>query len=782
MFEGSAGMKKTRAWLKVIVCCSLLGGGLAANAAPTMAKETSQGFVSNEALDSHVIFQAFSMYQPYESNMFQRLGENSKLLKDLGVTDVWMPPAYRAFSGSYYGEGYAIADRYDLGEFPEGLNGQRATKYGTSDELKDVIKELHKNGVKVQEDLVPNQMFGLPKTEVVSVTSVDNYGNENDPGFVNRLVEIYSRGGGPGQQKYGLIKEWNHQYYNGSGTQGLGAYRVMVDGAGKPYRYFGPNDANNYLPDWLANSDAQKYGKINAVDSYLTVDSYFAVKGAESESDAVYLPLLLYYVDPQEGAAIESYLEFMRANGFNGVSDDEVRDKIIAADSKTVSALTDKYILAQPGYSAATDAHGVLRFNKEDNSGFNKNTLQYEFLTGTDIDNSNPVVQAEQMNWAKFLLDEYNFDGFRVDAASHFNTEILTGLKNLMSERYGRNLNDHLTYIESYVDSQVTFQNNSNDNGQLVYDHHLYGALHQALGQEWSWRWLSDIVGSSYVDRTGARGGVTVPNWSFVNNHDQEHNVLHEIPLTAEEAGGAVKGTLAYEKIQYAKYADDMAKTDKQYAPYNVPSQYAYILTNKNTVPTVFYGDMFRSDKTYMTVKTPYYDTIMKLLKAREQYVSGDQKILFYQTNTSDIAGKDLLASVRFGEDRKTGAATVIGTNPYTNTVINIDMGKDHANQVFTDATGFNPGELQTDENGILTVPVVGTKNPQVHGYLGVWVPTKEGNGKGAKIKDGVNGVEAFITEGSKDSLGTGANNGHEWQQAQELKKWQNWIQRKESK
>lgn len=197
-------MANRNKWVKVALSGSLLTGTVMAGALPAIAMEnttTSQGFVSNADLDKHVIFQTFSLYQPYDKDMYSILDKNSNLLKEWGVTDVWMPPAYRAFSQSYYGEGYAIADRYDLGEFPQGLNGERATKYGTSDELKKVISKLHAKGLSVQEDLVPNQMFGVPKQEIVNVTSVDNYGNENDPNYKNRLVEVYSKGGGISDSK-----------------------------------------------------------------------------------------------------------------------------------------------------------------------------------------------------------------------------------------------------------------------------------------------------------------------------------------------------------------------------------------------------------------------------------------------------------------------------------------------------------------------------------------------------------------------------------------------------
>ncbi|MBT2696558.1 dextransucrase [Bacillus sp. ISL-40] len=759
-------------WMTIPLCCSLLSGSILTSTITASAQmkdqtETSKVFVSNTELDKHVIFQSFSLYQPYESNMYTNLMKKSALLKQWGLTDVWMPPAYRAFAQSYYGEGYAINDRYDLGEFPQGKNGEKATKYGTSDQLKLLITNLHDNGLKVQEDLVPNQMMGLPTPEISSITSVDVYGNENDPNVKDKLAVAYTKGGGEGQKKYGLIKQWTQEYYNGTGPQQQGMYRVMVDENMKPYRYYGPNDPKNYLPSWLANTDAQNYGKINTVDNYLTVDSYFAVKGASTELDAVWRPLLLYYVDPQNGATTQTYLDYLRANGFSGGNDDDVRNKIIAADTKTVSNLTDKYLASQPGYSAATDPKGIMRFNHGTDGNVNKDVLQYEFLLGNDIDNSNPTVQQEQLNWQRFLIDQYGFDGFRIDAASHFNTKILTDSRDLMTTRYGNNLNDHLSYIESYTDDQLSFENNNN-NGQLVYDHKLFGALRNSLGRASGNNPLSDLVNASYVDRTNPNAD-RVPNWSFANNHDQEHNVLHDIPLTAEEANGTKPDTPEYEAIQYQKYADDLMKADKQYAPHNIPSQYAYILTNKDTVPTVYYGDMFVSNKPYMSTKSIYHDTIVNLLQARNQFASGDQKINYYTSNTSQTPGYDLIASVRYGTNRNTGVATVIGNNPNTKTTINVDLGKNHANQTFEDATGFNTELLKTDKNGALAVPVNGVKNSQVHGYLGVWVPSKKDGGRQIVVNNGTNGVAANYNKYEK--LNIPKLTGHNWQQENESKR-----------
>ena len=56
------------------------------------------------------------------------------------------------------------------------------------------------------------------------------------------------------------------------------------------------------------------------------------------------------------------------------------------------------------------------------------------FLLANDFDNSNPAVQAEQLNWLHFMMNfgsivandpTANFDGVRVDAVDNVNADLL---------------------------------------------------------------------------------------------------------------------------------------------------------------------------------------------------------------------------------------------------------------------------------------------------------------------------------------------------------------------
>lgn len=95
------------------------------------------------------------------------------ILPNWGITDVWMPPAYKGYQGKD-DVGYGVYDMYDLGEFDQ--KGSVPTKYGTKDEYLAAIKALHANGVRVIGDLVMNHRMGADATEELEadVMAADN--------------------------------------------------------------------------------------------------------------------------------------------------------------------------------------------------------------------------------------------------------------------------------------------------------------------------------------------------------------------------------------------------------------------------------------------------------------------------------------------------------------------------------------------------------------------------------------------------------------------------------
>ena len=124
-------------------------------------------------MDNKTIIQYFEWYLPSDGLLWKKVEAQAKDLAEVGITDVWLPPAYKGASGSK-SVGYDVYDLYDLGEFDQ--RGSVRTKYGTKKEYLAAVDALHRNGIRVMADTVLNQMMGADETEEVEAidTAFDN--------------------------------------------------------------------------------------------------------------------------------------------------------------------------------------------------------------------------------------------------------------------------------------------------------------------------------------------------------------------------------------------------------------------------------------------------------------------------------------------------------------------------------------------------------------------------------------------------------------------------------
>src|ERR1700748_3954894 len=100
---------------------------------------------------NETIMQFFHWYYPADGSLWNKLKEEVPKLEEMGVTTLWLPPAYKACDG---GVGYGVYDLFDLGEFDQ--QGSVRTKYGTKDEYVAAVETAHKNNLKVIVDVVLN--------------------------------------------------------------------------------------------------------------------------------------------------------------------------------------------------------------------------------------------------------------------------------------------------------------------------------------------------------------------------------------------------------------------------------------------------------------------------------------------------------------------------------------------------------------------------------------------------------------------------------------------------
>ena len=116
---------------------------------------------------NETMMQYFEWYLPNDGLWWKRCAAKAESLHALGITQVWLPPAYKGTSQEDVG--YGVYDMYDLGEFDQ--KGTIRTKYGTREEYLAAIRAFHDEKIQVYADIVLNHRMGGDELEEVSAVS-----------------------------------------------------------------------------------------------------------------------------------------------------------------------------------------------------------------------------------------------------------------------------------------------------------------------------------------------------------------------------------------------------------------------------------------------------------------------------------------------------------------------------------------------------------------------------------------------------------------------------------
>ncbi|KOC88764.1 alpha-amylase [Winslowiella iniecta] len=116
------------------------------------------------------LLQFFHWYYPDGGKLWPEAAERAAWLAEIGITAVWLPPAYKGDSGGY-SVGYDTYDLFDLGEFD--TKGSRATKYGDKEQLLAAVAALKSHNIGVLLDVVLNHKMGADEKEAVQVNRVN---------------------------------------------------------------------------------------------------------------------------------------------------------------------------------------------------------------------------------------------------------------------------------------------------------------------------------------------------------------------------------------------------------------------------------------------------------------------------------------------------------------------------------------------------------------------------------------------------------------------------------
>ena len=159
--------------------------------------------------DNGLLVQYFNANTPADQTLWTQAVKDAPVLKKMGATAVWFPPATKAARGKD-DVGYATYDLYDLGEFDQ--KGSVATKYGTKEEYLAAIKAMKAAGIDVYADVAVRQKLGADKIEAVSA---NDFNGRPGPQMIGnkRTVGALSKFTFPGRKsKYSKFK-WNWQHF-----------------------------------------------------------------------------------------------------------------------------------------------------------------------------------------------------------------------------------------------------------------------------------------------------------------------------------------------------------------------------------------------------------------------------------------------------------------------------------------------------------------------------------------------------------------------------------------
>lgn len=200
-------------------------------------------------MKGRTIIQFFEWYLPSDGSFWNKTAREAPALKEMGITDVWLPPAYKGADGKR-DVGYGVYDLYDLGEFDQ--KGSVRTKYGTKEAYLEAVERLHEYGLTVLADIVFNHKMGADECESIEVVRTADH-NRTQAVSGGETIRAWTKFTFPGRAgRYsGFI--WNHEYFTGvdwdEEKKSKGIYRIE----GKEWDSQVDTENGNY--DYLMGAD-----------------------------------------------------------------------------------------------------------------------------------------------------------------------------------------------------------------------------------------------------------------------------------------------------------------------------------------------------------------------------------------------------------------------------------------------------------------------------------------------------------------------------------------------
>ncbi|KAJ3899733.1 alpha-amylase [Lentinula edodes] len=284
--------------------------------------------------------------------------------------------------------------------------------------------------------------------------------------------------------------------------------------------------------------------------------------------------------------------------------------------------------------------------------GVDKENKNYDYLMGADIDHKHPEAREDIINWGKWILKELGpgAAGFRFDAVKHIDRSFIADfVKSIRADEdvnrpkmfaVGEFWKDSIEDLEEYLGALGTRFS--------VFDAPLHYNFKEAgdRGGEYDMRaiWDGTVVQKRPIDAV-----------TLVDNHDTQ-------------VGQALESWVS---------------------PAFKPLAYALILLRPSGYPCVFWGDLYGTAGPEGNPQQPVAQ-LGDLIRARKLYAYGEIRDYWDHMNC--------VGWVRTGDETRPGCAVVLcnGGEGFKR----MEVGKEHANEKWTDVLGWHKGEVIIGEDG----------------------------------------------------------------------------------
>ncbi len=200
-------------------------------------------------VDNGLMMQYFEWYMKSEPALWASLKKDAQKLAKVGVTSLWLPPAYKGAAG-VEDTGYGVYDLYDLGEFNQ--KGTVRTKYGTKKQYIDAIEALHAVGINVYADIVLNHKMGADEVEEVSANEF-NDNNRYQMIGEGKTIGAWTKFTFPGRKGKYSDFTWNWTHFDGIDWDQDNLKKSIFKFAGKEWSKEVDEEKGNY--DYLMGAD-----------------------------------------------------------------------------------------------------------------------------------------------------------------------------------------------------------------------------------------------------------------------------------------------------------------------------------------------------------------------------------------------------------------------------------------------------------------------------------------------------------------------------------------------